>query len=111
MFVGNVFGAPLAIEGIAAFMLEATFMGLWIFGWNRLSPKLHLATIWIAVLGTKQSAYFILVANSWMRARSGYKIVNGEARARPACGRWSSSEWAFWAFGHTMLAGLTAGPG
>ena len=51
-FVGNVFGAPLAIEGLAAFMLESTFLGLWIFGWNRLSPRLHLATIWIAVLGT-----------------------------------------------------------
>ena len=51
-FVGNVFGAPLAIEGLAAFMLESTFLGLWIFGWNRLSPRLHLATLWIAVLGT-----------------------------------------------------------
>ena len=51
-FVGNVFGAPLAIEGLAAFMLESTFLGLWIFGWNRLSPRLHLATIWIVVLGT-----------------------------------------------------------
>ena len=48
-FVGNVFGAPLAIEGLAAFFLESTFLGLWIFGWNRLSPRLHLATIWIAV--------------------------------------------------------------
>ena len=48
-FVGNVFGAPLAIEGLAAFFLEATFLGLWIFGWNRLSPRLHLATLWIAV--------------------------------------------------------------
>ena len=51
-FVGDVFGAPLAIEGLAAFMLESTFLGLWIFGWNRLSPRVHLATIWIAVLGT-----------------------------------------------------------
>ena len=55
-FVGNVFGAPLAIEGLAAFMLEATFLGLWIFGWNRLSPRVHLATLWIAVLGTWLSA-------------------------------------------------------
>ena len=79
-FVGNVFGAPLAIEGLAAFFLEATFLGLWIFGWNRLSPRLHLATIWIAVLGTWMSAYFILVANSWMQDPVGYKIVNGEAQ-------------------------------
>ena len=55
-FVGGVFGAPLAIEGLAAFMLEATFLGLWIFGWDRLSPRLHLATIWIAALGTWLSA-------------------------------------------------------
>src|SRR5713101_9696035 len=60
-FVGDVFGAPLAIEGLAAFFLESTFLGLWIFGWNRLSPRLHLATLWIAVVGTWLSAYFILV--------------------------------------------------
>ena len=76
-FVGNVFGAPLAIEGLAAFFLEATFLGVWIFGWNRLSPRLHLATLWIAVLGTWLSAYFILVANSFMQDPVGYKIVNG----------------------------------
>ena len=51
-YVGNVFGAPLAIEGLAAFMLEATFLGLWIFGWNKLSPRVHLATIWIVAVGT-----------------------------------------------------------
>src|SRR5204863_104022 len=79
-FVGNVFGAPLAIEGLAAFFLEATFLGLWIFGWNRLSPRVHLATIWIAALGTWLSGYFILVANSWMQHPVGYKIVNGEAQ-------------------------------
>ena len=66
-FVGNVFGAPLAIEGLAAFFLESTFLGLWIFGWNRLSPRVHLATLWIAVAGTWLSAYFILVANSFMQ--------------------------------------------
>jgi cytochrome bd ubiquinol oxidase subunit I len=55
-FVGGVFGAPLAIEGLAAFFLEATFLGLWIFGWDRLSPRLHLATIWLVALGTWLSA-------------------------------------------------------
>src|SRR6187402_1989015 len=78
-YVGGVFGAPLAIEGLAAFMLEATFLGLWIFGWNRLSPRVHLATLWIAVLGTWLSGYFILVANSWMQHPVGYKIVDGKA--------------------------------
>src|SRR5215471_18078157 len=107
-FVGNVFGAPLAIEGLAAFMLESTFLGLWIFGWNRLPRRVHLATIWIAVLGTWLSAYFILVANSWMQHPVGYKIVNGEAQLTSV---WAllSNGFALRAFGHTMLAGLTAG--
>ncbi|WP_411698496.1 cytochrome ubiquinol oxidase subunit I, partial [Conyzicola sp.] len=64
-FVGDVFGAPLAFEGLLAFFLESTFLGLWIFGWDRLPKKLHLATIWLASLGTLLSAYFILAANSW----------------------------------------------
>jgi cytochrome d ubiquinol oxidase subunit I len=107
-FVGNVFGAPLAIEGLAAFFLEATFLGVWIFGWNRISPRLHLATLWIAVLGTWLSAYFILVANSFMQDPVGYKIVNGEAQLTSV---WAllSSDWALYAFGHTIMAGLTAG--
>ena len=80
-FVGNVFGAPLAIEGLAAFFLEATFVGLWIFGWNRLSPRLHLATIWLVALGSWLSAYFILVANSWMQHPVGYQIDGWPGRA------------------------------
>ena len=51
-YVGDIFGAPLAIEGLAAFFLESTFLGLWIFGWDRLKPKVHLATIWIVAIGT-----------------------------------------------------------
>jgi cytochrome bd ubiquinol oxidase subunit I len=107
-FVGNVFGAPLAIEGLAAFMLEATFLGLWIFGWNRLSPRVHLATLWIAVLGTWLSGYFILVANSWMQHPVGYKIVNGEAQLTSV---WAllSNGFALRAYVHTMLAGLIFG--
>src|SRR5256884_3885803 len=107
-FVGNVFGAPLAIEGLAAFFLESTFLGLWIFGWNRLSPRLHLATLWIAVLGTWLSAYFILVANSWMQEPVGYKVENGKAVLTNV---WSllTADFAVWAVRHTMLAGLTVG--
>jgi cytochrome d ubiquinol oxidase subunit I len=66
-FVGDVFGAPLAMEALVAFFLESTFLGLWIFGWDRLSPRLHLATIWAAAIGTVLSAYFIIAANSWMQ--------------------------------------------
>src|SRR6185436_16912026 len=107
-FVGNVFGAPLAIEGLGAFFLEATFLGLWIFGWDRLSPRLHLATIWIAVLGSWLSGYFILVANSWMQHPVGYKIVNGEAQLTSV---WAllSNDFALRAYVHTMLAGLIFG--
>ena len=107
-FVGNVFGAPLAIEGLAAFFLESTFLGLWIFGWNRLSPRVHLAVLWTAVAGTWLSAYFILVANSFMQDPVGYKIVDGEAQLTSV---WAllSSRWAIYAFGHTILAGLTCG--
>jgi cytochrome d ubiquinol oxidase subunit I len=107
-FVGNVFGAPLAMESLAAFFLESTFLGLWIFGWNRLSPRVHLATIWIAVAGTWLSGYFILAANSFMQDPQGYKIVNGEAQLTSI---WQllTTKWTLFAFTHTMLAGLTAG--
>jgi cytochrome d ubiquinol oxidase subunit I len=105
-FVGGVFGAPLAIEGLAAFFLEATFLGLWIFGWERLSPRLHLATIWLVTLGTWLSAYFILVANSWMQHPVGYKLVDGEAQLTDV---WAllGNEFALRALLHTLLAGLT----
>jgi cytochrome d ubiquinol oxidase subunit I len=107
-FVGGVFGAPLAIEGLAAFFLEATFLGLWIFGWDRLSPRLHLATIWLVVLGTWLSAYFILVANSWMQHPVGYKLVDGEAQLTDV---WAllSNEFALRAYLHVLLVGLTTG--
>jgi cytochrome d ubiquinol oxidase subunit I len=71
-FVGNLFGAPLAIEALLAFFLESTFLGLWIFGWDRLPPRLHAACLWIAATGTLLSAYFILTANAWMQHPVGY---------------------------------------
>jgi cytochrome d ubiquinol oxidase subunit I len=71
-FVGDIFGAPLAIEALLAFFLESTFIGLWIFGWDLLPPKLHNACLWIASAGTLLSAYFILAANSWMQHPVGY---------------------------------------
>ncbi|HYO41863.1 MAG TPA: cytochrome ubiquinol oxidase subunit I [Candidatus Limnocylindrales bacterium] len=77
-FVGDIFGAPLAIEGLLAFFLESTFLGLWIFGWGRLSKRVHLATIWVAAIGAALSAYIILAANSWMQHPVGY-IVNPES--------------------------------
>ena len=79
-FVGDIFGAPLAMEGLLAFFLESTFLGLWIFGWDRLPKKLHLASIWIAATGTLLSAYFILAANAWMQHPVGY--IYNEAKNR-----------------------------
>ena len=76
-FVGDIFGAPLAMEGLLAFFLESTFLGLWIFGWDRLPKKLHLASIWLAATGTLLSAYFILAANAWMQHPVGY-VLNAE---------------------------------
>ncbi|MFN8160436.1 MAG: cytochrome ubiquinol oxidase subunit I [Solirubrobacterales bacterium] len=107
-FVGDVFGAPLAIEGLVAFFLESVFLGLWIFGWGRLSPRLHLATIWAAVAGTWLSAFFILVANSWMQHPVGSDVSGGRAHLTDV---WAllGNNFAWHAMLHTILAGLTAG--
>ena len=79
-FVGDIFGAPLAMEGLIAFFLESTFLGLWIFGRDILSPRLHLACIWLAAAGTTISAYFILAANSFMQHPVG--LVYDQAKHR-----------------------------
>ena len=80
-FVGDVFGAPLALEGLLAFFLESTFLGLWIFGWDRLPKRIHLACIWIAAIGTVFSAYFILAANSFMQNPVGFTYNAERGRA------------------------------
>src|SRR5215510_4027664 len=105
-FVGDVFGAPLAIEGLAAFMLESTFLGLWIFGWDRLSKRLHLATIWLLALGTWLSAFFIIVANSWMQRPVGSDVVDGRAELNDV---WDllGNRLALWAYGHVLMVGIT----
>jgi cytochrome d ubiquinol oxidase subunit I len=78
-FVGDIFGAPLAIEALLAFFLESTFLGIWIFGWDRLSKGLHAATIWLVAIGSNLSALWILIANSWMHEPVGYVLQNGRA--------------------------------
>ncbi len=78
-FVGDIFGAPLAIEALLAFFLESTFLGLWIFGWDKLSKGVHLATIWLVAIGANLSALWILVANSFMQEPVGYVLRNGRA--------------------------------
>ncbi|MEN9749515.1 MAG: hypothetical protein RL149_593 [Actinomycetota bacterium] len=80
-FVGDIFGAPLAMEGLLAFFFESTFIGLWIFGWGRLSKKVHLFTIWMTALGVILSAYFILAANSFMQNPVGFEFNEAKNRA------------------------------
>jgi cytochrome d ubiquinol oxidase subunit I len=109
-YVGDIFGAPLAIEGLAAFFVESTFLGLWIFGWDHLKPKVHLATIWLVAIGTMASAYFILAANSWMQHPVGYRINPVTHRAElTSIFQVLTNSTAVRAFGHTIAAaGLTA---
>jgi cytochrome d ubiquinol oxidase subunit I len=110
-FVGDVFGAPLAMEGLAAFFLESVFLGLWLFGWDRLSRRVHLATIWAVALGGVGSAAFIMAANSWMQRPVGYQLNAAGDRAQ------LTDIWAvltnvvfLWAYLHVLAASLvTAG--
>ena len=108
-FVGDIFGAPLAMEGLAAFFVESTFLGLWIFGWGRLSKKAHLACAWLVAGSTALSAYFILAANSWMQHPVGYKMADGKAELTNIASVLFNNT-ALYAFAHTILAALlTAG--
>ncbi len=78
-YVGDIFGSLLAIEATVAFFLESTFLAVWVFGWDRISPKLHVASIWIVALAGNLSAFWILAANAWMQHPVGYVIRNGRA--------------------------------
>jgi cytochrome bd ubiquinol oxidase subunit I len=78
-YVGDVFGSLLAIEATVAFFLESTFIAVWVFGWNKVSPRIHLACIWLVAIASSMSAYWILAANSWMQHPVGYVIRNGRA--------------------------------
>jgi cytochrome d ubiquinol oxidase subunit I len=120
-FVGDIFGAPLAMEGLMAFFLESTFVGLWIFGWDRLPKKIHLATVWLAAAGTTLSAYFILAANAFMQHPTGYAIPDGYSPAQPPVNGQRATltsitelltqKTALISFGHTISAALLTGAG
>jgi cytochrome d ubiquinol oxidase subunit I len=108
-FVGGVFGAPLALEGILAFFLESTFLGLWLFGWNHLPKRVHLATIWAVSLGSMLSALFILVANSWMQHPVGYKInSSGQAVLTNVWALFVNPTFV-WGYAHVILASVITG--
>jgi cytochrome d ubiquinol oxidase subunit I len=104
-FVGDIFGAPLAIEGLVAFFLESTFLGLWIFGWDKLPRALHATCIWLVHIGTLLSAYFILAANSWMQNPVGFTFNPDTGRAE-LVDFWAvlSNKVQMVTFPHTVLA-------
>ena len=106
-FVGDIFGAPLAMEGLAAFFVESTFLGLWLFGWGRLPKKIHLACIWAVSASTALSAFFILAANSWMQHPVGYEMVDGRPQLNNIFAVLFNNT-AIYAFAHTLLAALIA---
>ncbi|GFG75679.1 cytochrome ubiquinol oxidase subunit I [Mycobacterium botniense] len=110
-FVGDIFGAPLAFEGLIAFFFESTFIGLWIFGWGRLPRWLHLATIWIVAVGVETSAFFIIAANAFMQHPVGTRFNPRTGRAELTdFGALLTNNTAIWAFLHTLTASLlTAG--
>jgi cytochrome d ubiquinol oxidase subunit I len=107
-FVGDIFGAPLAMEGLAAFFVESTFLGLWLFGWGRLPEKVHLACIWAVSASTALSAYFILAANSWMQHPVGYEMVDGKPKLDSIFAVLGNST-AIYALAHTLLAAAITG--
>ncbi len=107
-FVGDIFGAPLAIEALVAFFLESTFIGIWIFGWDKLSKKAHLLSIWLVAIGSTLSAFWILVANSFMQAPMGFVVDNGRLIMNDF-GALVENPNVWVQFPHTVLGGYTTG--
>ena len=107
-FVGDIFGAPLAVEALLAFFLESTFIGLWLFTWNKVSPKLHVTFMWLVCFGTLMSAFWILVANSFMQHPVGYTLNNGRAEMTDF-GALISSPQVFYEFTHVLSGAIIMG--
>jgi cytochrome bd ubiquinol oxidase subunit I len=108
-FVGDVFGAPLAIEALLAFFLESTFLAVWLFGWDRLPKGLHLGSIWLAAIGANLSAFWILVANSFMQHPVGYEIVESGRAQMTDFGALLTNSTVLHQFPHVFFGGLTTG--
>lgn len=104
--VGDIFGAPLAIEALLAFFLESIFLGIWIFGWEKLSKGVHLTAIWLVAFGSTFSAMWILIANSWMQNPVAYTMVNGRA-VMTSFKELITNPYLVTQFPHTILAGFT----
>ena len=107
-FMGDIFGAPLAIEALLAFYLESTLLGVWIFGWEKLSKKLHAAVMWLVAIGSNLSALWILIANSFMQYPTGYEM-NAEG-TRVVMNNFLevvTNPHVLWQFPHVFFAGIT----
>jgi cytochrome d ubiquinol oxidase subunit I len=107
-YLGNVFGAPLAIETLVAFFLESTFLGMWIFGWHRLSRGVHTLLIWLVALTAYASAFWVLVANSFLQNPVGYQMRDGVAQLTDF-GALLANPALWMAFAHVCAAALTTG--
>lgn len=107
-FMGDIFGAPLALEALTAFFIESTFIGLWIFGWDKLSEKLHCLCIWIVAFGSNLSAFWILVANSFMQHPVGYEIQDGRA-VMTSFFDLVTNHYVLGEYSHALFAGITTG--
>jgi len=105
-YVGDIFGAPLAIDSLLAFFLESVFLGVWIFGWDKLSKGLHAATIWVVAIGASISAFWILVANSFMQQPVGYAFQEGRLVLEDF-GALVFNPNIWFQFPHTITAGFT----
>jgi cytochrome d ubiquinol oxidase subunit I len=106
--VGNIFGAPLAMEGLAAFFLESTFLGLWLFGWDKLSRRVHLLCIWLVAFGSALSAAFIMAANSWMQHPVGYVLVKGKPVLNDIWAVFTNPVFV-WGYAKVLVVSLTTG--
>ena len=107
-FMGDIFGAPLALEALTAFFLESTFIGIWMFGWDKLNEKLHLLSIWLVAFGSNLSAFWILVANSFMQHPVGYSILNGRAEMANFTSLVTNT-YVVGEYSHALFAGITTG--
>ena len=107
-FVGDIFGAPLAVEALLAFFLESTFLGLWIFGWERLSKRTHLLAIWFVAIGSNISAFWILAANSFMQSPVGYSLEGGRLVMTDFFAL-ITNPYVWGQFPHVVFSGLTTG--
>lgn len=109
-FVGDIFGAPLAVEALLAFFMESTFLGLWMFTWEnkKIGPKLHLAFIWLVSIGSLMSAAWILIANSFMQHPVGYEVRNGRAEMTDFFALITNTQF-FYEYGHVITGAFTMG--